>query len=102
MRISGWSSDVCASDLHLAQAGREHRLDVVGVRAEDAPEQAEGQDEEHGGGDLALGGEGVDLKIDPGAGPVGLADLPIRRASCSARVCRYRSIEVVAVTSKIK
>src|SRR3546814_10518768 len=82
MRISDWSSDVCSSDLGLAERGflvalglQDHRL-LLALGLEDR-RLAEALGLEDIGALLALGLHLLGLRIEIG------------RASCRERVCQY-------------
>src|SRR3546814_20713283 len=102
MRISGWSSDVCSSDLvDIEQhALRALEQDALAPRPRIIQRQPDGQRElKHELGDLAqvrlqpcaidgalaeAGAEGIEMSAEP-------VDLraAIGRASCRERVCQY-------------
>src|SRR3546814_11599195 len=92
MRISDWSSDVCSSDLQaqfgLVAAGVQ-AADVGGLLQQRAALDRLGLDDR---ADLALADQ------SGGAGTGGGVGEQIGRATCSARVCPYVSISVVAVS----
>src|SRR3546814_19935287 len=96
MRISDWSSDVCSSDLTVAQT-EEQPLALFHLG-----KQPGGQ--HHA---VAIGGAAVlerdamhhRIAVEPVIAPA-LRPIEIGRASCRERVCQYVSISVVAVSFK--
>src|SRR3546814_13561021 len=104
MRISGWSSDVCSSDLQPL-----HRL--LEPRAVDHPREiAEGGEyrgghKDHPPGRVAAHCPPQERRPGGGMGDGAIHVVDgeeIGRASCRGRVCQDVSISLVAVVSKKK
>src|SRR3546814_16610721 len=86
MRISGWSSDVCSSDLPLAVATGHHQHDTAGHGRLQAAEEVAVEV-----GAAPFAAAGVHVEFDQGV-PV----FEIGRASCRERGCQDVKISVVA------
>src|SRR3546814_14236318 len=105
MRIRDWSSDVCSSDLHNVQSGREFgtsRRQCFGEALKlliDAVRFLFECVRDDTGGELALLAQFLELADRHVAA---IRDPQIGRASCRERVCRYVKISVVAVSLKKK
>src|SRR3546814_18457680 len=93
MRISDWSSDVCASDLFLMVLARD-----VALRHDGVGQQRYQHHQEQGADEADQGGH---PDVRP-LGSVARIDAEIGRASCRERVGQYVSISVVADSLKQK
>src|SRR3546814_4864197 len=100
MRISDWSSDVCAADLVLPRLGAQRRRLVAG------PGQARHARRLGGAGRSPVRRLDVDRHEGAGAGDLGhrrgARAQPIGRASCRERVCQQVEISGFAVSLQKK
>src|SRR5688500_12911138 len=63
-RVADDHGDDGSAEHHLAEGDVEERPDVVGVDRPEEHAQADGQGDEHVGGDPAFGGERVDVSAE--------------------------------------
>src|SRR3546814_20482721 len=98
MRISGWSSDVCSSDLADIKLAAEMEVDYLAVSF---PRDAADMEYARQLRDEAGGTAWLVAKIER-AEAVADDETQIGRASCRERVCQYVSISVVGGSLKKK